>query len=79
MLERQPGADLRGFAGLQDCTDYHWGSVVKAVRVSTVLGVGGEIGSGDDGNLVRALRRGSEDSINRMGCISQHGHILLSF
>jgi type IV secretion system protein TrbI len=32
-----------------------------------VLGVGAELGSGDDGNLVRALRRGSQDSINRAG------------
>ena len=66
-LERQPGADPRGFAGLQDRTDYHWGSVIKAALVSTVLGVGAELGSGNDGNLVRALRRGSQDSINRAG------------
>lgn len=66
-LERQPGADPRGFAGLQDRTDYHWGGVLKAALVSTVLGIGGELGSGDDGNLVRALRRGSQDSINRAG------------
>jgi type IV secretion system protein TrbI len=66
-LERQPGADPRGFAGLQDRTDYHWGSVLKAALVSTVLGIGGEVGSGNDGNLVRAIRRGSQDSINRAG------------
>jgi type IV secretion system protein TrbI len=67
ILERQPGADPRGFAGLQDRTNYHWGSVIKAALVSTVLGVGAELGSGNDGNLVRALRRGSQDSINRAG------------
>lgn len=67
VLERQPGADPRGFAGLQDRTDYHWGGVLKAALVSTVLGVGAELGSGDDGNLIRALRRGSQDSINRAG------------
>lgn len=66
-LERQPGADPRGFAGLQDRTDYHWGSVIKAALISTVLGVGAELGTGDDGNFVRALRRGSQDSINRAG------------
>jgi type IV secretion system protein VirB10 len=66
-LERQPGADPRGFSGLQDRTDYHWGSVIKAALISTVLGVGAELGSGNDGNLVRALRRGSQDSINRAG------------
>ena len=67
VLERQPGADPRGFAGLQDSTDYHWGGVLKAALVSTVLGVGAELGSGDNNNLVRALRRGSQDSINRAG------------
>jgi type IV secretion system protein TrbI len=66
-LERQPGADPRGFAGLQDRTDYHWGGVLKAALVSTMLGVGTELGSGDAGNLVRALRRGSQDSITRAG------------
>jgi len=66
-LERQPGADPRGFAGLQDRTDYQWGSVIKAALVSTVLGVGAELGSGNDGNLVRALRRGSQDSVSRAG------------
>lgn len=66
-LERQPGADPRGFAGLQDRTDFHWGGVLNAALVSTVLGIGAELGSGDDGNLVRALRRGSQESINRAG------------
>ena len=32
-----------------------------------MLGVGAELGSGNDGNLVRALRRGNQDSINRAG------------
>lgn len=67
VLERQPASDLRGFAGLQDGTNYHWGGVLKAALVSTLLGAGAELGSGDDGNLVRALRRGTQDSINRTG------------
>jgi hypothetical protein len=65
--ERQPAADPRGFAGLQDGTDYHWGGVLKAALVSTLLGAGAELGSGDDGNLARAFRRGTQDSINRAG------------
>ncbi|HQV03507.1 MULTISPECIES: TrbI/VirB10 family protein [unclassified Novosphingobium] len=67
VLERQPAADPRGFAGLQDGTDYHWGGVLKAALVSTLLGAGSEFGSGDDGNLARAFRRGTQDSINRAG------------
>ncbi len=67
VLERQPAADPRGFAGLQDATDYHWGGVLKAALVSTLLGVGSEAGSGGDGNLARAIRRGTQDNINRAG------------
>jgi type IV secretory pathway VirB10-like protein len=67
VLERQPAADPRGFAGLQDGTDYHWGGVLKAALVSTLLGVGSEFGSGSDGDLARAIRRGMQDSVNRAG------------
>lgn len=67
VLERQPASDPRGFAGLQDGTNYHWGGVFKAALVSTLLGAGSEFGSGDDGNLARAFRRGTQDSINRAG------------
>ena len=57
----------RGFAGLQDSTDYHWGGVLKAALVSTLLGAGAELGSGDDSNLARAFRRGTQDSVGRAG------------
>ncbi|MEP2726011.1 TrbI/VirB10 family protein [Roseibium sp.] len=67
VLERQPAADPSGYAGLEDGVDYHWGGVVKAAFVSTLLGVGSELGSGGDSDLVRALRRGSQDSVNRAG------------
>lgn len=67
VLERQPAADPRGFAGLQDATDYHWGGVLKAALVSTLLGIGSEVGFGGDGDLARAIRRGTQDSINRAG------------
>lgn len=67
VLERQPAADPSGYAGLENEVDYHWGGVVKAALVSTLLGVGSELGSGGDSDLVRALRRGSQDSVNRAG------------
>lgn len=67
VLERQPASDLSGFAGLEDGVDYNWGGVARAALVSTLLGIGAELGAGDDGNLVRALRRGSQDSVNRAG------------
>ena len=67
ILERQPASDPAGFAGLQDRTDYHWGNVLKAALVSTLLGIGSEFGAGGDDSLVRAIRRGSQDSVNRAG------------
>ncbi len=67
LLDRLPGADSQGYAGLQDKTDYHWGNVLRASLVSTLLGIGAEMGSGDDSTLARALRRGSQDSISRTG------------
>jgi hypothetical protein len=68
VLERQPGADAEGYAGLEDGVDYHWDNLLKTAALSTLLGIGAELGSnGDEGDLVRALRRGSQDSINRSG------------
>lgn len=67
VLERQPASDPRGYAGLRDGTDYHWGGVLKAALVSTLLGVGSEMGAGNDSDLARAVRRGTQDSINRAG------------
>lgn len=67
LLERQPAADPSGYAGLEDGVDYNWGGVTRAALVSTLLGIGAELGSGDDGNLARAFRRGGQDSVNRAG------------
>ena len=66
-LDRQPGTDARGIAGLADRTDHHWGSMLRAALVSTLLGVGAELGSDGDDALVRALRDGSQDTINQSG------------
>ncbi|MEZ5688117.1 MAG: TrbI/VirB10 family protein [Caenibius sp.] len=67
VLERQPAADPSGYAGLEDGVDYHWGGVMKAALISTLLGVGSELGLGNDSDIARALRRGGQDSINRAG------------
>jgi type IV secretion system protein TrbI len=67
LLDRQPGADGAGFAGLQDGVNYHWGSLAKAALISTVLGVGAELGSGSNDALTRVLRTGTQDTINQSG------------
>jgi type IV secretion system protein VirB10 len=73
VLERQPGADTAGYAGLEDEVDNHWGALFKAALLSTLLGVGSELGAGSDsgsgnnGGLIQALRLGASDSLNQTG------------
>jgi hypothetical protein len=71
VLERQPGADSAGYAGLEDEVDNHWGVLFKAALLSTLLGVGSELGAGssigNNGDIIQALRRGSSDSLNQTG------------
>lgn len=68
VLERQPGADTAGNAGLQDEVDNHWGELFRAALLSTLLSVGTQLGSsGTEDDIVRALRRGGSDSLNQTG------------
>jgi len=71
VLERQAGADAGGYAGLEDDVDNHWGALFKAALLSTLLGVGSELGSttgtGSNSDVISALRRGSSDSLNQTG------------
>ena len=68
VLERQPGADAEGYAGLEDGVDYHWGELFKAAALSTLLSIGAQTGSsGDESDIVRALRQGAGDSIGQTG------------
>lgn len=72
VLERQPGADTAGYAGLEDQVDNHWGELFKAAALSTFLAVGTELGAGSDSNsnnsaIIQALRHGAADSLNQTG------------
>lgn len=68
VLERQPGTDAEGYAGLEDEVDNHWGTLFKAAILSTLLSVGAEAGTrGDEDELIRAIRRGGSESVNRIG------------
>jgi type IV secretion system protein VirB10 len=67
VLERQPGADAAGYAGLQDGVDYHWWDLAKAAGLSTLLSVGAELAVDDDDRLLSAIRNGGQDTINDAG------------
>ncbi len=68
VLERQPGSDAEGYAGLEDGVDYHWWDLAKAAVLSTILSVGAEAGSsGQESDIMRALRQGASDSVSQTG------------
>jgi type IV secretion system protein VirB10 len=67
VLERQPGADASGFAGLEDGVDYHWAELLQAAGLSTLLAVGAELATDEEDRLIRALRDGAQDTINQAG------------
>jgi type IV secretion system protein VirB10 len=67
VLERQPGADTQGYAGLEDGVDYHWWDLAKAAGLSTLLSIGAELAINDENRLLRAIRSGGQDTINDAG------------
>jgi type IV secretory pathway VirB10-like protein len=71
VLERQQGADVGGYSGLEDEVDNHWIELFKAALLSTVLGVGAELGSGADNgsntDIIQALRLSAANSLNQTG------------
>ena len=68
VLERQPGADAEGYSGLEDDVDYHWGQLFKTAILSTLLGVGTEIGASNNENeIARAIRQSGQDTASDVG------------
>ncbi len=68
VLERQLGADAAGYSGLEDGVDHHWLLLFQAATVSTILGVGTQLGStGEENALIQALCRGGAQSLNQTG------------
>ena len=71
VLERQQAADAGGHSGLEDEVDNHWKELLGGAALSTLLGVGSELGSGaDNGNntaILQALRLGAANSLNQTG------------
>jgi type IV secretory pathway VirB10-like protein len=67
-LDNVPAADAAGFAGLEDRVEVHEGRLLKGIALSSLLGVGTELGlSGDERELVRALRESAQTNGARAG------------
>ena len=68
ILERQPGTDSEGYAGLEDQVDNHWGMLFKAAILSTLLSVGAEAGTSNNENfLLQGIRLGASQSFSQIG------------
>ncbi|MBT2336570.1 TrbI/VirB10 family protein [Variovorax paradoxus] len=70
-LDRLPGIDPAGYAGLEDGVDWHWDRILAGAALSTLLGVGAELAAPEsrtDGNrIVIATREGAQDAVNQVG------------
>jgi type IV secretion system protein VirB10 len=67
VIDNLPGTDTAGYAGLEDEVDYHTWRLITGVVLSTLLGVGTELSLDDESDLVRALRRSTQQNTNRAG------------
>lgn len=68
VLERLQGTDPQGFSGLEDEVDYHWGQLFRAAVLSTLLGVGTQIGSDDEeSQIAQAIRESAQGTASNVG------------
>lgn len=73
VLDNLPATDTRGYAGLEDGTDYHTWRLLKDVALSTLLGVGSALATNGStagigqGNIIIALGQSGEQSANQAG------------
>lgn len=70
-LDRLPGIDPAGYAGLEDGVDWHWDRILAGAALSTLLGVGAELAApnnnGSTGGVTVAVRQSAQDSVNQVG------------
>ncbi|MCD6707315.1 MAG: TrbI/VirB10 family protein [Thiobacillus sp.] len=70
-LDKLPGIDPAGYAGLEDGVDWHWDRILAGAALSTLVGVGAELAApdnGSDGNgVVITARQSAQDTVNQMG------------
>lgn len=67
-IDNVPAADTQGYAGLADRIDRHTWQLLKGVALSTLLGVGTELGwGGSESDLVRAVRESAQQNGARAG------------
>jgi type IV secretion system protein VirB10 len=67
-IDNVPATDTQGYVGLSDKIDRHTWQLLKGVALSTLLGVGTELGWVDgESDLVRAIRESTQQNGTRAG------------
>jgi type IV secretion system protein VirB10 len=70
-LDRLPGIDPAGVAGLEDGVDWHWDRILAGAALSTLLGVGAELAAPNNGSstgsVTVAVKQGAQDTVNQVG------------
>jgi type IV secretion system protein TrbI len=70
-LDKLPGIDPAGYAGLEDGVDWHWSRILAGAALATILGVSSELAISNqgsaNGNVVIALRDSAQDTTNQVG------------
>jgi type IV secretion system protein VirB10 len=70
-LDRLPGVDASGYAGLEDGVDRHWSQLLASAALSTMIGIGAELAAPDrgagQGQVIVATRQRLQDSVNQVG------------
>jgi type IV secretion system protein VirB10 len=69
VLDRLPGMDTEGHAGLEDQVDYHWGRIIAGAAISTLLGINAQLvaQNQNNGSVIVATRDSAQDSVNQTG------------
>ena len=71
VLERLPGVDPSGYAGVEDGVNWHWGRIFAGAALSTLLGVNAELvtanTAANSASIVIATRQSAQDTVNQVG------------
>ncbi len=69
VVDNLPATDAAGYAGLEDEVDFHTWQLIKGAALSTLLGVGAEVGAGGDGDddSLSAVRESVQQNAARIG------------
>ncbi|OIR00487.1 type IV secretion system protein virB10 [mine drainage metagenome] len=67
-IDNLPATDAAGYTGLEDEVDYHTWTLLKGVALSTLLGVGSQVGTtANQNDLIQALRQSTLQTTNQAG------------